>query len=84
MTDCVLLSIIFFGLLVLAGAVILVWVAVVWTHYEHSDEARRIKALRSIHQSTMMRIDDTADYYAGLFRYISRRLNDEIRRRQSS
>ena len=84
MTDCLIASIIFVGFSVLIGAVIPVLVAISWTPRGYDDEPREVEALGRVHRDTVTRIDDTADYYAGLFRYVSRRLDEETRRRQSS
>ena len=47
-------------------------------------EIRRAQTIKRIHQDTIEQIDETAAYYAGLYRYISRRLEEETRRRRSS
>ena len=46
-------------------------------------EAEKMQAMKRMHQDAIEQIDETADYYAGLYRYISWRLDEETRRRRS-
>ena len=46
----------------------------------HQDKVRRIEARE---KQAMQEIDQTAEYHAGLYKYISKRSGDESRRRQS-
>jgi len=48
--------------------------------YENSHE-RRIARMLEKEQSAMRQIDETGEYYTGLFEYIARRLDDRSGRR---
>jgi len=45
---------------------------------------KKLEGILRMHEDTISRIDQTADYYVRLFRYIAERVDDETRQRQSS
>ena len=75
MTDAQLVAVVLFiALLITLPIVIAV------CEYENSHE-RRVARIREKEQSAKRQIDETGEYYTGLFEYISKRLDDRSGRR---
>ena len=68
--------------LLLLGAMLTACILAVTWDKGDTHETRVAQVCRT-HQETMHLLDKTADYYARLYEYIDKRLDDEFRRRQS-
>ena len=72
------------AVLLVVLAVVAVVAAIVTAVVASEDShAGRVARIQGKHQDALRQIDGTAEYYAGLYRYIARRLDHESRRRQS-
>jgi flagellar basal body-associated protein FliL len=80
MTDVQILAVILFVLFV----VLMVTTAIVAAvHDSKASHEQRVARIQEKQQNAMRQIDETAEYYTGLYKHIAKRMDDEFRRRQS-
>jgi uncharacterized protein YpmB len=72
-----------FIMLVLVLVVFLVVVMIAAEAQNEDSHEKHVACIRAKQEETLRQIDETGEYYAGLYRYIARRLDHESRRRQS-
>lgn len=73
-------ALILLALALIVAAVTIIILAGSQNGDSHEASVARMQAKQ---KETLHQIDTTGAYYAGLYRYIARRLDDESRRRQS-
>ena len=82
MTTGSVVALVLVGVGALVGAVLLVILAaILWDNEDSHD--KKAAYISQTYEQTLRQLDETGDFYARLYEYIDRRLDDESRRRRS-